>query len=380
MAQTARIRDGVRVWWLILGLACWAPLAAGSDGFEPADRSSWELPNADLYGVDARGDTVLAVGYWGTVLRSVDGGQVWSHQPTPTNETLYAVSLGDERRAWAVGAAGTILYSQDGGVSWVPVDVLVPADEFQDTHALDSPLFDVSAVSATEAWAVGDFGLVLHTRNGTQWEVVRIPPEDFADENIPDRILNGVDFLDRDRGWIVGEFGTTLRTSDGGATWTGERTFTGAVEDVYLMDVAAGGEGRAVAGGTGGVVLQTTDGGADWKAAKLPTTAGLFGAAWRSPAALLVGDRGVMFFSADDGQSWDEAAHPRLFNWLRDVVLASDARAYAVGQNGLILRSSDGGLSWEQAAGAEPPPLDGISSPGGPSNPPAVEPKGNQQD
>lgn len=380
MAQRARTRDAFRVCWLILGLVGCFPLAAGADGFKPADRGSWELPHGDLYGVAVWGDTVLAVGYWGTVLRSVDGGEVWSHQPTPTDETLYAVSFGDERRAWAVGSGGTLLYSQDAGISWAALAVQLPPDEFDGARPLTSPLFDVSAVSGNEAWAVGDFGIVLHTKDGTQWTPVEIPTQDFADDNIPDRIFNGVDFPDPDSGWMVGEFGTTLRTNDGGVTWVGEHRFTGAVEDVYLMAVAAGGAGRAVAGGTGGAVIQTDDGGASWLAAKLPTTAGLFGVAWSSPTVLLVGDRGVIFASGDDGESFQEATRPRLFNWLRDVEVGPEGRAYAVGQNGLILRSTDAGLSWSQCAGTEPPPLDGVSSPGAPSSPPKVEPDHEQQD
>ena len=382
MALTARIRIGLRVWWLILAVSAsvasgGVPGASLAAGFEPADPRSWKLPRSDLYGVAAVGDTVVAVGYWGTVLRSVDAGLNWSHQPTPTDETLYAVSFGDATRGWAVGAGGTILRSNDGGVSWTSLSVQLPANEFQESRPLDIPLFDVFGVSGHEAWAVGDFGIVLHTKDGSRWEVVPIPQEAFADENIPDRILNAVDFQDRDHGWIVGEFGTTLRTSDGGETWIGEHTFSGVVEDVYLMDVAAGAEGRAVAGGTGGVVIQTQDAGAAWTAAKLPTTAALFGSAWSGSSALLVGDRGVMFFSRDDGASWAEPTRPRLFNWFRDVAFGVDGRAYVVGQTGIVLRSTDWGESWAQAAGAEPPPLDGVSSPGAASSPPTRDLEGS---
>jgi photosystem II stability/assembly factor-like uncharacterized protein len=365
------------VWWLVLVFG--AALSAAAVELEPSARETWLLPAGDLYGVDTLGNTVIAVGYWGTVLRSVDGGQEWTHHRTPTDETLYAVSFGDERRGWAVGSAGTLLYSNDAGISWTSLSVKVPADEYQDEHDLDVALFDVSAVSGHEAWAVGDAGVVLHTTDGTQWELVPIPPDVFGDENIPDRIFNAVEFSDRRHGWIVGEFGTTLRTSDRGKTWTGARTFSGAVEDVYLMDVAAGSEARAVAGGTGGVVLETVDHGASWVAAKLPTTAGVFGSAWSGASMLLVGDRGVMFLSNDGGASWQEPEHPRLFNWFRDVAFGADGRAYVVGQNGIILRSADGGKSWVHSAGAEPPPLDGVTSPGGPSNPPAVEPEGKPQ-
>ncbi len=82
MALTARIRIGLRVWWLILAVSVSVvsgavPGASLAAGFEPADPRSWELPRSDLYGVAALGDTVVAVGYWGTVLRSVDGGLNW---------------------------------------------------------------------------------------------------------------------------------------------------------------------------------------------------------------------------------------------------------------------------------------------------------------
>jgi photosystem II stability/assembly factor-like uncharacterized protein len=320
------------------------------------------MPAADLYDVDAHGDLVWAVGYWGTVLRSADAGRTWAYQPTPTDETLHAVSFADESHGWAVGAKGTLLRSQDGGLSWKRLAATVE-DEFEGERPLDSPLFDVSAVSAREVWAVGDFGIILHTLNGTDWDQVRLPEETFADDDIPDRILNAVYFTDRLHGWVIGEFGTTLRTTDGGQTWLGERSLSGAVGDVYLIDVAADGDGAAVAGGVGGVVIETSDGGASWSAAKVPTSAGLFGAALRGPHSLVVGDRGVIFASRDGGKTWFEPERPRVFNWFRAAVYAGDGRAFIVGENGIVLRSTDAGESWTRSAGEEPPPLEGISVP-----------------
>ena len=72
----------------------------------------------------------------------------------------------------------------------------------------------MSAVSAQEAWAVGDFGVLLHTRDGVAWEQQPLPAEIFGDENPPERILNSVHFPSSQRGFIAGEFGTLLRTSD----------------------------------------------------------------------------------------------------------------------------------------------------------------------
>jgi len=350
-----------RRWRAIFCVVAIAASAAAAE-FDPSDTASWIVPQADLYAVEARGDLAWAVGYWGVVLRSTDAGRSWASAPTPTDEALYAVSFADDSNGWAVGANSALLRTTDGGVTWESLGVSL-VDEFGDERPLDSSLFDVSAVSANEAWAVGDFGMLLHTRNGTDWEQTVIAEEIFPDDNLPDRIFNAVDFTDRAHGWIAGEFGTFLRTTDAGETWVGERTLNGAVEDVYLIDMAAKADGTAVAGGIGGVVLATEDGGDNWSTAAVPTSAGLFGTARRASRAIMVGDRGVIFISGDGGRTWSEPERPRLFNWLRGAAFATDGLAYVVGENGIILRSENGGESWHKSAGEEPPPLEGISVP-----------------
>jgi len=355
-----RLRRHVPYRWL-------APLllvgAAGATDLDPSDSSRWVLPQPDLYAVDAHGASAWAVGYWGAVLRSDDAGETWIPVETPVERALYAVSFADENTGWAVGEAGVILHTEDGGRSWTSLS-------FELTDPLDgSPLtrlpnlFGVAAVSPTEVWVVGDLGTLLHSRNGRRFEPVPIPPESFADENLTERIFNAVRFTDRTHGWITGEFGTLLRSSDGGETWVGERELEGAIEDVYLFDLAANGDGWAIAGGVGGVALESGDGGNTWRALSAGTTAGIFGAAVRDAHGILAGDRGVLRVSTDQGQTWREPERPRSFNWLRGVAFGSDGLAYAVGEQGLVLRSRDGGLSWEWRQGRRPPPKSGVSVP-----------------
>lgn len=350
-----------------------ATASPGSD-FDPARTDTWQIPEPDLFAVAVDGELAWAVGYWGAVLRSTDGGQTWSYARTPTQATLYDVAFADDRHGWAVGAAGTLLRSTDGGRSWSQsrASVIDPFDGSE--RPLESSLLGVSAVSATEAWVVGDFGVVLHTRDGTTWSSLRIPEETFGDDEIPDRIFNAVDFSDRDTGWITGEFGTTLRTSDGGETWLGEREIQGAINDIYLFDIAPNGSGWALAGGVGGVALGSSDGGAAWTELGVPTTAGLFGAAVRGERGVVVGDRGVLLVTRDRGASWQQPERPRSFNWLRGVVFGGDGLALAVGEGGLILRSTDAGDSWERALGHEPPPTAAVSVP----EPPRARPAGRE--
>jgi photosystem II stability/assembly factor-like uncharacterized protein len=344
----------------MLGLAWQSPLAAAD--FDPKDTASWRMPNPDLYDVEARGDSVWAAGYWGTVLRSSDRGRTWSYARTPTQRTLYAVSFADERHGWVVGAGGVLMRSTDAGASWRRQTVHI-TDEFGDILELDSDLFGVAALSPTEAFAVGDFGTLLRTRDGKNWQQVPIEEEVFADENLPDRILNGIYFSDRQHGWIAGEFGTILRTVDGGETWLGERHIEGTFDEIYLFDVASEGADHALAVGTGGIVIGTSDGGALWTALDVGTSAGVFGVARSRGRGIAVGDRGVLLVTLDDGASWFEPERPRGFNWLRGATYGRDDDAFVVGESGLVLRSSDGGKTWSGSAGREPPPSQGVSVP-----------------
>jgi photosystem II stability/assembly factor-like uncharacterized protein len=359
MAAWRRRRHVPRPWLAFLALA--GPVAASD--LDPSDSGSWLLPQPDLYGVDARGSSAWAVGYWGAVFRTDDGGETWEQVATPGDRALYAVSFADERHGWAVGEAGALLRTEDGGRSWTSIDLelLDPLDG-RPLSKLPS-LFGVAAVSPTEVWIVGDFGTVLHSRDGRRFEPVAISPQSFADDNIPERILNAVRFTDREHGWIAGEFGTLLRTSDGGQTWTGERTLQGAIDDAYLFDLAANGDGWAIAGGVGGVALESDDGGSSWGALPVATSASIFGAAVRDSRGILAGDRGVLLVSADRGATWREPTRPRSFNWLRGVAFGGDGLAYAVGEEGLVLRSRDGGEIWEWRRGRRPAPKSGVSVP-----------------
>ena len=325
-----------------------APQPATAD-FSPPQLESWPMPKADLHAVAVHGQTALTVGYWGTVLRSVDGGESWSYRATPTSKTLFAVDFADDQRAWVVGDRGAVLHTEDGGESWREVSIEV-RDTLGEVTRIEDALFGVAAPSPDEVWIVGDFGLLLHSADGATWRRLEIPEETYGDGYLADRLLNSVQFLDRERGWIVGEFGTALRTYDGGQTWTNRREIRDAIEDIYLFDVGANGSGRGVASGTGGVTLISRDGGVTWQALEVPTTAGLFGAAFRGPRAILVGDRGEIVASRDGGQTWFQAERPKGFQWLQGVTFGANGLVLVVGEGGLILRSTDSGESFAVAA------------------------------
>jgi hypothetical protein len=73
-----------------------------------------------LYGVsftDSNNGT--AVGGHGTILRTTDGGNIWTLQKSVTGYPLFAVSFTDSKNGTIVGACSTILHTTNGGVTFI---------------------------------------------------------------------------------------------------------------------------------------------------------------------------------------------------------------------------------------------------------------------
>src|SRR3972149_3119304 len=81
----------------------------------------WKNPlpqGNDIRALCAAGSILYAVGDFGTVIKSTNGGSNWFHLQTPTTANLHGVSFSDANNGAAVGDAGLILTTSDGGISW----------------------------------------------------------------------------------------------------------------------------------------------------------------------------------------------------------------------------------------------------------------------
>lgn len=169
--------------------------AVGWGKIQHWDGSAWTLAPSPttrtLYGADAAdGTTVWAAGDGGTILRC-DGG-VWSQVASPVSGWLTDVGLSSPNLGYIVGSSGVILEWR--GSSWRSVDHGQPAVTLRGVdlagtggsvagwivgdggltlklsgggwRAEPSPtsvdLFDVITISLTDAWAVGDHGVLMH--------------------------------------------------------------------------------------------------------------------------------------------------------------------------------------------------------------------------
>ena len=87
----------------------------------PTDLPQSAADNFDFYAVAVQGTHVWAAGTPGTrVIHSPDDGQTWESIPTGQTVPLRALTFIDAQRGWAVGEFGNILATQDGGHTWQP--------------------------------------------------------------------------------------------------------------------------------------------------------------------------------------------------------------------------------------------------------------------
>ncbi len=70
-----------------------------------------------LRAVEFVGDEGWAVGRFGTILHTSDGGDTWTFQPNPATNTLFDVDFSDGLHGLACGD-GIMLHTTDGGQNW----------------------------------------------------------------------------------------------------------------------------------------------------------------------------------------------------------------------------------------------------------------------
>jgi len=180
-------------------LHAWIP-APGGGGMivGTADGESWapgEVGGGDSFYGASFSDTLngWAVGSFGAIRRSIDGGSTWETRTAGTvSEWLYAASTVDSQSAFAVGGSGSALWLYDNGNVW--------DYEVQTTPA--GSLKAVKAFSGGEVFAAG-WEAIVHTHDwGQTWEKIYSPSSvELMDLSFPDQYT----------GFAAGQGGTLLK-------------------------------------------------------------------------------------------------------------------------------------------------------------------------
>lgn len=96
----------------------------------------------------------FAVGEFGTIFHTRDGGETWKPQVSGVETSLFAINFSDRLTGYAVGPKGVLLRTRDGGARWETIRV--PEEE---------NFFRVGSAGG-ELWMVGSRGVVLKGKAG----------------------------------------------------------------------------------------------------------------------------------------------------------------------------------------------------------------------
>lgn len=160
----------------------------------------------------------VAVGDFGTMVRTEDGGQTWSKVSLPSDMVLpedvaeivepgdvllYDVHFATPEQGWAVGEFGVIFATVDGGKTWTA-----------QKSPVETTLFGVHFSDVDHGFATGIEQVLLRTTDGgTTWDKVRVPGRKGFVLGLYDVAVQG------NVGWVIGDSGMLLRSTDGGSTW-----------------------------------------------------------------------------------------------------------------------------------------------------------------
>jgi photosystem II stability/assembly factor-like uncharacterized protein len=224
----------------------------------------------------------------------------------------------------------------------------------------DACLCDVAFVDPQHGWAVGDHGVILHTKDGGQhWS---------SQESGVTCTLNSVCFVDARVGFAAGGMawpylhdtsGVLLATRDGGATWQRVPVVIPALHKIrFVTDRQGWAIGCSSAMYPGGVFL-TRDAGRSWQPASSGGAIGLtVGDLYDGRNAVLGGSlaRTAVIRTGDFARKQPADATEPLTS-LRGVhamQIVPPSYGWLVGDGGWIALTGDGGNSWRPPLGKPP--------------------------
>lgn len=215
------------------------------------------LTELALLAVDKNGKHTIAVGQAGLVMVEEAPGK-WTKVDIGAPKRLFSVSVNSGGFAAAVGEFGTVLKSADGGRTWTSMAPDWSQFAVQNSPGTGEPhIYAVNVTESGEITIAGEFGVILRSADGgASWRVLRpVTPQ------VPTLFALHIPRDGVGNSYAVGQTGELLISADGGLSWGKCSTNTKA----NFLGVAASPNGQVVVTGMR-VMLRSQDAGMTWAA------------------------------------------------------------------------------------------------------------------
>jgi photosystem II stability/assembly factor-like uncharacterized protein len=309
-------------------------------------------------------NNLIAIGEFGTILRSSNSGISWEFINSPTSEYLNSISFPGPSKGYIVGSKGTILTSSDGGYSWIK----------KNNYFGVNNLTQVFFINEHVGWIVGHNNTLIHTTDGLDsWHFQQVPGYEsmdnvfFLTENIgwginisgdllfktsdggetwdtlaefPWKNLTSLCFINQYEGWLTSGYGDIFKTSDGGNNWQQIEVSDNSLWRISMTDSYIG-----CVIGLGGEILMTSDGGLNWWQV-VDFNHFFRSLRVKNEYAYIVGFYGVILSSNDDFQNWEYLSIGSNCGAITEIAFPTDNIGFAVSTGGYLFKTTDGGENW----------------------------------
>jgi photosystem II stability/assembly factor-like uncharacterized protein len=305
--------------------------------------ANWEgLPAgtfSNLTELQVLNDSTLVAGGGCVARRSTDGGKTFTRigftnveSDCPADSNLAALSFLDANLGYIFETAGQVFQTRDGGTRFA-TKIAVPGTRTVGGGGVPT---DAQFLSESTGFVSTSDGKIYQTTDAANsWKAV----------NETGRAVRALAFASSSVGFAVGDGSLFLKTTDGGATWSAKDI--GAPGGTNLTAVRCADEKTCVVTTQAGTVIGITkDGGSTWTWPS-PSTDPLFAAALASTTRVVAaGQQGATAYSNDTGGNFTPVGGRLVgqFTRVRSGTVAGSA--FAPGPDGTLGRTVDGGHTW----------------------------------
>ncbi|HMN16903.1 MAG TPA: YCF48-related protein [Ignavibacteriaceae bacterium] len=288
------------------------------------------IPRVTYFGVQfINPDTGWAVGNLGALIKTINGGEDWTISETNTTTLLLKVHSFNGQIVVATGYDGIILRSIDGGETFTQVVSGVGS-------GID--LWGVQMLNDTLGFVCGLNQTLLKTTDaGLTWQPVNTGLNAY---------YWALDFIDESNGMIACGGGKVLKTTDGGNTWTVHQA--GDASDLYAIDIID--SLHIITAGANGKNVYSSDGGVTWiqnnrlqhdelnSIKFIDTNTGY-------TIGIYQAESWGIRKTTNRGATWFAPPSPNLSEW--ELELLPGGIGYSVGSNLWIAKTTNGYDNWE---------------------------------
>ncbi len=259
--------------------------------------------------------------YMGNILRSTNGGSLWSLIATGTH--LYGMDFLNANTGITVGYRGTVLKTTNGSLTW------------SDTKSINGfETYDVKMLNGNNVYVGAASGRVYFSSDGGN---------NFVERNTPllSSTVKTIWFFNTNEGFAGNEAGNIYRTTDGGLSWTSVFSFGASynnVEDIYFVNDSVG-----YACGDVGKFVKTSNRGQTWDSTGIdgPDTKTLWEMSFLNVnTGFIATADGCIYKTVNAGANWTlQNDTTGLYGVdVIDIDVISESRGIAVGEQGKLFK------------------------------------------